>query len=140
MGKMTCILCVEIVTALITPAAQGQARVRFDLKLESRGFPDFDANPVIDGEVGRERLFTANMVITSAGLSEAGIQGWSLGLWNAGVDINYLFLGSPKPPPPGPEACGPDPTPPGVGPCSHECSQQSRRSQRKQSADRGGAW
>ena len=87
MGRTITVGAAALAASRLVPGAKAQEQVRFDLKLESRGFPDFDANPVIEGEPGRERLFTAEMVISSSGLGEHGIEGWSLGLWNAGVDI-----------------------------------------------------
>ncbi|HZN60265.1 MAG TPA: hypothetical protein VFD71_19490, partial [Planctomycetota bacterium] len=35
--------------------------------------------------------------------------------------LGYLFLGGTQPPAPGPNACGPDPTPDALGACASSC-------------------
>jgi hypothetical protein len=73
---------------LLTSVAGGQEEVRLELVLESTEIPDLDAHPVIEGLPGEEKVFTAEMVLSSSEFqSDWGIQGWSLGLWHAGLDI-----------------------------------------------------
>jgi len=64
-----------------------EERVLFDVALERKGFPDFDTDPVIDGPVGSVHLIGVDLLIRPSGFSDEGVQGWSLGLWHAGIDL-----------------------------------------------------
>jgi hypothetical protein len=76
---------------LCSPAAA--QTFSFDLVLERPGVPNFNADPRLDGDVGTEVDFTANMVLSSAGLrGEEGVQGWSASIWHAGVDVVSLSV------------------------------------------------
>jgi hypothetical protein len=84
--------CLASLWVLLTTPAQAQT-FSFDLTLERDGEPNFNADPRIRGAAGTEALFTANMILSSAGIQGAdGPQGWSTSLWHAGVELDSLSV------------------------------------------------
>jgi hypothetical protein len=61
--------------------------VGFDLKLVRPGFPSLDTIPVLRGAAGDTIELTGEMSITTFGMADRSVQGWSLSLKNSGVDI-----------------------------------------------------
>ncbi|MBI4602781.1 MAG: hypothetical protein HY721_12560 [Planctomycetes bacterium] len=93
MRGTTCCAVVWIGSLFFLDAAPGQVRVSYELRLESQDFPDLDANPVMDGDVGVEYLFTGSMIVSSEGIEgDDGIQGWSCSLWLGGVEVVSLSV------------------------------------------------
>jgi hypothetical protein len=74
------------VISFCMPVRSG-ADVLFDLVLERKGYPDFDSNPVIDARPGSVHLINVDLTISPSGYRNGGVQGWSLALWHAGMDL-----------------------------------------------------
>lgn len=83
MGKaMLGCFAVLAVLSLAVPAA-GQGTFEFKVVL-----PDLDADPVIQGDVGTDVQFDADLVLGSSGIEgEEGAQGWSLGVSHENVEL-----------------------------------------------------
>ncbi|MBI4604565.1 MAG: hypothetical protein HY721_21595 [Planctomycetes bacterium] len=87
MSRLRTLLCAGIVLGCFASRARGQPVVGFDLKLLRPGFPTFDVNSVIQGREGDVVELAAEASITSFGMADRGVQGWSLSLMNTGVDV-----------------------------------------------------
>ncbi len=82
-----------VLLAVPRPVAAGESYA-FDFELESDDVPDIDSTLAITGEPGESVRFFANLIIGSAGLAPDadGVQGWSLSVWHAEMDAEFLTV------------------------------------------------